>query len=121
MKKYIKDFEWEILQEKIKIDQKKDKIIPSEEIPKNITKLEVYRDGSYKIKAKLIATEDKRFENEFLQDEVAGKRIDPFTVKGTRWFGVEEFELRDFLCQYKLENKALKEEPTTLLYETIKK
>lgn len=100
MKKYIKDFEWEFLQEKIKIDQKKDKIIPSEEIPKNITRLEVYRDGSYKIKAKLIATEDKQFESKFLRDEVAGKRINPFTVKGTRWFGVEEFELSDCYNNY---------------------
>jgi adenylate cyclase class IV len=33
----------------------------------------------------------------------------------------KELELRDFLCQYKLENRALKEEPTTLLYETLKR
>lgn len=34
---------------------------------------------------------------------------------------IKELELRDFLFQYKLDNRALKEEPTTLLYETLKK
>jgi hypothetical protein len=31
----------------------------------------------------------------------------------------KELELKEFLTEYKLESRALKEEPTTLLYETL--
>ena len=33
----------------------------------------------------------------------------------------KELELKDFIAEYKLESRALKEEPTSLLYETLEK
>lgn len=32
---------------------------------------------------------------------------------------IKEQQLKDFLTEYKLQDRALKEEPTTLLYETL--
>lgn len=91
MKSYLEHLEWEFLQNKFQID----KIILNTNLPPNTERIEVWRDESYNIKARLFATEKRDSNKDYLKESIPGKSREPFTIKGSTEFGSIDVELRN--------------------------
>ncbi|AAM05982.1 hypothetical protein [Methanosarcina acetivorans] len=98
MKKYIKNYEWELLQDNLKIDDLKiddlkiDGTCPSSYIPENIKNVEIYRDDLYNLNVLLTATEDSKSDKRTLVADKMGKI---FTTNISRFRGSQEIELKN--------------------------
>ena len=88
MNKYIKYYEWELLQDNLKIDG----VCPNSYIPADTKEVEVYRDELYNIKVILTAIEDLKNGKEALIGDKLGKK---FTINANRFHGSQEIELKD--------------------------
>lgn len=91
IKSYLEHLEWEFLQNKFQID----KIILNTNLPPNTERIEVWRDESYNIKARLFATEKRDSNKDYLKESISGKLREPFTIKGSTEFGSIDVELRN--------------------------
>lgn len=75
---YFGHLEWEILQNKFQIES----IENNPNLPKNIQKIELWRNDNYTIQAKLISTGDDIFRRGLDKEVINGELIDKFTIKG---------------------------------------
>ena len=85
MNKYIRYYEWELLQDNLKIDE----IFQSSYIPANTKEIEVYRNELYNIKVVLTVIKDVKNGRETFGDKLGKK----FTIEASRLHGIEEIEL----------------------------
>lgn len=86
---YFKHLEWEFLQNEFTIDN----VIANPNLPKNITRIEVWRDKSYNVKATVFATEEGNSNQDYRTESIPGSFIETFTIKGSTWS--QDVELRD--------------------------
>ncbi|MDD4497058.1 MAG: hypothetical protein PHV51_02725 [Methanosarcinaceae archaeon] len=85
------DIEWEVLQEPIIIDD----INPNKNIPKKPISIEIQRDDSYQIRAKLRAIYQNNY-NDHLKEEIPGSVLEFFTIEGCDHKG-SKIELKNCL------------------------
>lgn len=98
IKSYFEHLEWEYLQNKFQIDE----IALNPNLPPNIERIEVWRDKSYKIKARVFAIEKRDSKKDYLKSPTLGKSIKPFTINGNIKHGSSDVELRNcYIEQYK--------------------
>jgi len=93
--KYLKQIEWEILLDPVEIE----KISPSANLltsSDKIGKIEVWRDQSYKIKARIKYIKQPRDNFKFSEQE-AGRKAPTFTIKGKCYHGMQECKLDNCL------------------------
>ena len=96
---YLEHLEWEFLQNKFQIDD----IASNPNLPSNIERIEVWRDKSYNIKARVFAIEKRDSKKDYLKYPPLGKSIKPFAINGTIKHGSSDVELRNcHIEQYKI-------------------
>ncbi|WP_422448968.1 hypothetical protein [Thermoanaerobacterium sp. DL9XJH110] len=85
----LERIEWEVLRDKIIIQN----LTSLGGLPKGSQRIEVWRDESYKIKAKVYGTVSNNDEHSEFEKGIAGTKVPTFTVEGTDATGLVKYTL----------------------------